>query len=403
MVPLCGDRVWRDTAAWSKTEGRPGSPVSGAKARFGAMPPVSRPLFDRFGGLAAGLPLVELGNLPTPVRSMDGLAARIGAASLWLKDDGPTSPHYGGNKVRKLELLLAAARAEGARTVMTFGYAGSNHATATAVHAARLGLGSISILLPQQNAAYLRKNLLVSASVGAELHEYPSRSALYAGSALTLLTHRLRDGRSPTIIAPGGSSALGTVGFVNAAFEMAAQADAGLLPMPERIYAAGGSLGTVVGLGIGLAALGATTRVTAVRVVDERFVNPSRALALWRKTVELLRSRDASFPDIGDPGDRIEFRSEFFGGEYACVTPEADEARRLARDEAGLVLDITYTAKALACLVADARAGRLREGSALFWNTCNSSDLAAQAALATPADLPRRLRRYFETADPSAD
>jgi len=363
------------------------------------MPPTNlthRPLFERFAGLAAGLPLVELAGLPTPVRRLDGLATRIGAASLWLKDDGPSSPHYGGNKVRKLELLLAAARADNARTVMTFGYAGSNHATATAVHAARLGMRSISILLPQQNAAYLRKNLLVSASVSAELHEYPSRIALYAGSALTLLRHRLREGRSPTIVAPGGSSALGTVGFVNAAFELAAQVEAGLLPMPATIYAAGGSLGTVVGLGIGLAALGAPTRVVAVRVVDERFVNPSRALALWRKTVALLRGHDVSFPDVGDPGDRISFRSEFFGGLYARVTPEAEEARRLAHDSEGLALDITYTAKALACLIADARAGRLGSGSVLFWNTCNGSDLSARAAGATPADLPRRLRRYFD-------
>src|SRR5207253_8267827 len=161
-----------------------------------------RPLFSSFARLRASLPIVRLAELPTPVRRLTRLGERIGARSLWLKDDAATSPHYGGNKVRKLELLLAAAVARRARAVMTFGYAGSNHATATAVHAARLGLRSISVLLPQENAAYLRKNLLVSLSAGAEIHEYPSRSALYGGALLTLARALLRDGALPFVIAP---------------------------------------------------------------------------------------------------------------------------------------------------------------------------------------------------------
>ena len=363
-----------------------------------ADPDDRRPLFERFPALGVGLPLVRLANLPTPVRRLAGVEARTAASSLWLKDDGPSSPFYGGNKVRKLELVLAAARAGQASAVLTFGYAGSNHATATAVHASRLGMRSISMLLPQHNAAYLRKNLLVSAAVGAELHEYPSRGALYIGSALTILRHRVRERKAPFVIAPGGSSPLGTVGFVNAAFELAEQVEAGMLPLPERIYAAAGSLGTVVGLGIGMAALGLPVKIMAVRVVDERFVNPSRALALWRRTVALLRAHDPSFPDVGDPRDRIELRGEFFGGQYARTTPEAAEACRIAARNEDLDLDVTYTAKAMACLFADARSGRFPQGPVLFWNTCNSSDLS-DLADAQATDLPHRLRRYFELDD----
>jgi len=358
-----------------------------------------RPLFEHFPGLAAALPLARLATLPTPVRRLAKLGAQTTATSLWLKDDGPSSPFYGGNKVRKLELLLGAARAQQASKVLTFGYAGSNHATATAVHASRLGMRSISILLPQLNAGYLRKNLLVSAAVGAELHQYPSKSALYFGTAVTILRHRLRDRKSPFVIAPGGSSPLGTIGFVNAAYELAEQVEAGLLPLPERIYAAAGSLGTVVGLGIGVAALRLPVKVVAVRVVDERFVNPARALALWRKTVALLRAGDATFPDVGDPSDRMEFRGEFFGGEYARTTAEAAEARRLAGKLEDLDLDVTYTAKALACVLADARTARFPEGPVLFWNTCNSSNLSGLVADSQATDLPRRLRRYFDPGE----
>jgi 1-aminocyclopropane-1-carboxylate deaminase/D-cysteine desulfhydrase-like pyridoxal-dependent ACC family enzyme len=355
-----------------------------------------RPLFGRYPGLGKALPLVELAKLPTPLRRLDRLGARTGLSSLWLKDDGPSSPRYGGNKVRKLELVLAAARASGARSVVTFGYAGSNHATATAVHAADLGLGSTSILLPQRNAAYLRRNLLVSLAVGADIREYPSRAALLAGAALAVARRRLREGHAPFVVAPGGSSPLGTIGFVNAAFELADQVEAEGRRLPDTIYAAGGSLGTVVGLAIGLAALGARTRVVVVRVVEERFVNPRRAAELRRRTVALLRSSDPSFPDVAAEDERLEFRGEYFGGLYALPTVEARRAHDLAREWEGLDLDLTYTAKALACLLGDAASGALAGADVLFWNTCNSSDLSALAARAAPEDLAPRLRRYFE-------
>src|SRR5688572_14547540 len=184
-----------------------------------AEPDNRRPLFEYYRGLDVKIPLVRLAELPTPVRRLSKLESRTAAQNFWMKDDGTSSPFYGGNKVRKLELLLAAAKKANAKEVLTFGYAGSNHATATAVHASRLGIHSTSILLPQQNAGYVRKNLLVSLAVGAELHEYPSRTALYVGSLFTLIRRRMR-GKAPMIIAAGGSSPLGTVGFVNAAFEL---------------------------------------------------------------------------------------------------------------------------------------------------------------------------------------
>jgi 1-aminocyclopropane-1-carboxylate deaminase/D-cysteine desulfhydrase-like pyridoxal-dependent ACC family enzyme len=353
----------------------------------------SRPLFERYPRLREAIPLVELADLPTPVRALEGLSRDHGLR-VWLKDDGPSSAAYGGNKVRKLELLLAAAKRAGAKRVLTFGYAGSNHATATAVHARSLGLGSISCLLPQENAAYLRSNLLASAAVGCELHEYGSRPALVVGAVAAIVRGLARDRALPYIIAPGGSSPLGTIGFVNAAFELAAQIEHGELPVPERVYAAGGSLGTVVGLALGFAAAGLATQTIAVRVVDEEFVNVAKARALATKTVALLCAADPSFPDVAQAADGILFRSEFFGGRYARETPQAAEASELAARE-GLALDVTYTSKALACLVADARDGK-GEGPVLFWNTCNSASLVDLASRATSQDLPRRLRRYFE-------
>lgn len=355
-----------------------------------------RPLFDRFPALAERLPWAPLGDLPTAARRLDALGEALGGVDLSLKDDGRSSAHYGGNKVRKLEFALAAALAENAPAVLTFGYAGSNHATATAVHARRLGLSSISMLLPQENAEYLRRNLLVSLAVGAELHEYPSRAALAAGTALALLRWRLRHGRQPFVVSPGGSSPLGTVGFVAAAFELERQIDEGIVAMPDLLYVSGGSAGTAVGLGLGIAAAGLPIRVVAVRVTEERDLDWKRMAALWGRTNALLADADPSFPRVELRRDAVELRGEFFGGRYALVTPQAKEAIELAREREGLALDGTYTAKALACLVADARAGRLEGKRALFWSTCNSADLSGLLAGVSAERLPRRLRRYFD-------
>ncbi len=353
------------------------------------------PLFVAYPRLAASLPRLVLGTFPTPVSSMRRLGAVVGLADLFLKDDGPSSEFYGGNKVRKLEFLLAAALGRGFREVLTVGYAGSNHATATAVHAERVGMRSISMLLPQPGAAYLRSNLLLSLAAGAELHEYRSPLVLAAGVLLEMLRHTLRHARPPFFIPPGGSSALGTVGFVNAAFELAEQVKAGVAPIPDRVYVAFGSMGSVVGLALGFAALGWPTRVVAVRVVDERYADRRGTVALWRRVDSLLRRSDAGFPATAYSDDRVEIRDEFRGDGYACFSPEGERAVALAAQSEGLKLDGTYTAKTLACLIADAESGHLAGRRVLFWNTCNSVDVSRRVAGIDPARLPRSLQNYF--------
>ena len=184
----------------------------------------STPLTRRFPALAASLPHVALGSWPTPFTALPELERAIGATSsigaLALKDDAPSHPVYGGNKVRKLEYLLADAVERGAKEVLTFGFRGSNHAAATAVHAASLGLRSISMLLPQRDAPYVAANLAVSREHGAEIHEVASEPAVAAATLAELVKHRFRRGAWPYVIAPGGSSPLGTLGFVSGGFEL---------------------------------------------------------------------------------------------------------------------------------------------------------------------------------------
>lgn len=357
------------------------------------------PLLRRFPALDGRLPHTPIGIFPSPLRELESLRRALcatgGPSALYVKDDGVSNPIYGGNKVRKLELVLAAAIRRGAREVMTFGFAGSNHAAATAVHAAKLGLGSISMLLPQANAPYVATNLGVSAAAGAELHYYRTVPGLVAGVVEQTTAHFVRTGRRPFIIAPGGSSPLGTVGFVAAAFELADQLERQSLSPPDFVYVALGSGGTAVGLALGFAAAGLRTAVVAVRVTEVKHANERRAAKLWHETAALLHKADPRFPPLGFDRAALAIRGEFFGDGYAVVTPQAAEAIRMMESKEGVRLDVAYTGKALACLIADSRSGVLAGKRVLFWNTYNAADLSPRAAQATRDRMPAGLQPYL--------
>ena len=131
-----------------------------------------RPLFARYPGMYGVLPHVSLGTLPTPVERLQTLEQVLGVSDtrLYVKRDDLSGRPYGGNKVRKLEFLLARAAQQGYKEVLTFGGAGSNHALATGLYARQMGLQSISMLIPQPNAQGVRTNLLMSLHAGIELH-----------------------------------------------------------------------------------------------------------------------------------------------------------------------------------------------------------------------------------------
>lgn len=361
----------------------------------------SRALFAAFPRLGESLPNIAVAALPTPVEELPSLASEIGVGRLFVKRDDLTASEYGGNKVRKLEFLLQAARERGAKEIMTFGYAGSNHCTATAIHARSAGLRSISMLTPQLATVYLRRNLLASFAAGAELNHYASARAVKIFAPFKLYQHRRRTGARPYIIPPGGSSALGTVGFVNAAFELKQQIDAGVLPEPDFIYVAFSSMGTTAGLAVGLQAAGLRTRVVAIQVVAENAASKEAAAALARKTWDLLRAIDPEFPVIDDRLPNLSIRNEFFGGEYARVTEYSISALRSFRNalkiDPELALDGTYSGKALAGLVSDATAGKLEGNTILFWNTFNSRPFWKEMLLPHYRELPKKFWRYFES------
>lgn len=341
---------------------------------------------DRHYPGLASVPRAPIADLPTPVEHIDAPGLAIGRLSV--KRDDLTSRAYGGNKVRKLQFFLGRALAEQRRAVLTFGAYGSNHALATAVHALPLGIEPHVILTPQVPTAYARATLLAHAGLGTVLHPVEGQDG--SPEAARVRAELLeRDGCEPLLIPLGGSSALGALGFVDAALELTEQT------RPDRVYLAGGTLGTAVGLAVGFAAAGSATRIVTVRVTPATVANEVNLARLATETVELLRHHDSSFPVLSRGDLALTLREGFYEPGYAAITPAATSALTVAR-ELGVTLETTYTARAFAALLADAAEGKLRDEDVLFWDTYSSAPLPPPGREEV---LPRVLREFVAECD----
>ena len=354
------------------------------------------PLFERYPSLRATLPFVALGAYPTPLLDAARLDAGNQCAGITIKHDGVSGRPYGGNKVRKLEFLLGDAQARGKTEVLTFGGAGSNHALATAMYAKKLGLASHLLLLKQPNSHSLRSNLLRLLKTGARLRHFESMTGLVAGTILQSAGKLAAGKELPYFIAPGGSSPLGLLGYVNAAFELNAQVASGELEPPDVIYIACGTMGSSVGLALGLAILGLKTRVCSVAVTDTRFSSMARAKKMFRDATALLIEADSSIPGTRFEDCGLELRHDFFGGEYGRYTDAGIAAVRQLEAVIGLRIEGCYTGKCLAALIEDLRADRLAGRRVLFWNTYDAQGTAHSSHGLDYHDLPNAFHQYFE-------
>lgn len=345
------------------------------------------PLFVAYPGLAATLPRFAIDDAPSPVERVESIEKELGLAGFFVKRDDVLGSPFGGTKARKLEMLLGEAKAKGASEVLTFGGVGSNHALATALHAPSAGLRVTLLLLPEPNTPHVRDNLLALASQGAALKMTgPDRV-----DRLVRAAGRADAPPDPYVIAPGGTSATGNVGCVNAVFELAGQVAEGALPRPDVIYVPAGTMGLAAGLAVGLEALGWHTQVRAVRVSSTRYVSPARLERLFDQTAALLHSRDSSFPALRLSKNRVVIVHHAAGPGYARPTSAGREAATWFGARTGLPLDLTYTAKAAAAMLREAPqwAGK----HVLFWNTYDARRVSTGHA--TPADLPEDLRGWF--------
>lgn len=340
--------------------------------------------------LAESLQKTVLAELPTPV-STARFDSAAGLRTIAIKRDDISSPHYGGNKIRKLEYIFQRARERGARRIATFGTAGSNHALATAMLATASGYECTCFLSHQRRTANVPRTLNMHRRIGTEIVPYGGRIDPLA------TFRRYLQGRRCWVIPLGGSSWLGAIGFVNAGLELAEQVAAGELTTPARIYIANGTMGSSVGLALGLALANMPTQLHAVRVVDDRVASPPRFDRLLRKTAMLLRRLDPSIPANIAERTQVRWRNEFFAGGYALSDDVTDAAVRLAKEQLGLKLETTYTGKAMSALLNDLVAPDYTGDNYLFWNTYNSRPLPVTAERPrSPGNIPPDFMRYFD-------
>jgi D-cysteine desulfhydrase len=348
-------------------------------------------LRDCYPRLANRLPRLELASRPTPVRSVP-VVYRGQALRLSIKLDNLTGRIYGGNKVRKLEYIFPKARARHCRRIATFGAAGSNHALATALYATGSGFRCTCFLSHQPKTPQVAATLNKHIENGTELVRL---GGSYTARLATLRRHLWN--RPVWVIPMGGSSWLGTVGFVAAGLELASQVRAGEVVRPDRLYVGSGTMGTAVGIALGLALADMETEVHAVRVSDASITNERALRRLLAKTATMMRYYDATVPRDLAERVRIVLRDEFFGAGYAITTAAADDAIRFAREALNIGLEQTYTGKALAALLHDlAQTGR-QDLNALYWHTYSSVPLGVPSDRPLDAGkLPESFLRYFD-------
>ena len=299
----------------------------------------------------------------TPMHVLPRLS-EILDADLWIKRDDLIAFGGGGNKVRKLEYLLAQAMSEQADVVVTAGSPQSNHARLTAAAAAHLGL-DCQILsatpagdFPQEYFQNGNRRLLEA--FGATVHPLPPSSE--SGPALRAKAAALRAaGRRPFVIPIGGSTAVGCLGYVAAAHEVAEQAAKHGVAF-EIVVLATGSGGTQAGLIVGNMLTAFSTRLIGVSVGREACVQSARVCAL----------ANDCWAALGGPETAISV--DVFGGArgpgYGLIDAATSAALLLAARSDGLLLDPVYTGKAFAGLRMLIAAGKVRRGaSILFWHS----------------------------------
>jgi L-cysteate sulfo-lyase len=316
--------------------------------------------------------LARLGELPAEplfagVTTLDEAhrlreALGPGAPRILVKRDDAIPFGFGGNKVRKLCLVAAEARARGADTLITVGGVQSNHMRATASAAARLGLRCV-LIANGEPPAMPRANALLDALLGAELHYVSSREE--RAPTMRRLAAELREaGRVPYEVPLGASTPLGAAAFARAVGELITQLPIDIVP--DAIVHASSSGGTQAGLTAGCALHGLPTRIVGISADD-----PAPSIeAEVRRIIAGLGTMLETDGDALARGVHVSADDSFVGEGYGVASPASWEAQSLAARTEALFVDHTYTAKALAALIAFVRDGRYRKDQTIvFWHT----------------------------------
>ncbi|MGN2398180.1 D-cysteine desulfhydrase [Klebsiella quasipneumoniae] len=287
-------------------------------------------------------PRLELIGAPTPLEYLPRLSDHLGR-EIFIKRDDTTPLAMGGNKLRKLEFLAADALREGADTLITAGAIQSNHVRQTAAVAAKLGLHCVALL---ENPIGTRAENYLSNGNRLLLDLFNTQVEMC--DALTdpaaqldeLATRIEAQGYRPYVIPVGGSNALGALGYVESALEIAQQCEDAV--EISSVVVASGSAGTHAGLAVGLEQLMPQAELIGVTV--------SRAVADQLPKVVALQQAVANSLELQAKADIILW-DDYFAPGYGTPNEEGMAAVKLLAQLEGILLDPVYTGKAMAGLI----------------------------------------------------
>lgn len=312
------------------------------------------------------IPRLNIGFYPTPIEELTRFREAIGGGPrLFIKRDDYTGAGMGGNKVRKLEYLLAQAIAEGADTAITIGSEKSNHARVTAALCARLGLRCILVLnrATQSDNSLKPASIAVDEIVGAEIHMVADRKDRVP--TLVSIAERLRsEGKRVVEIPLGASTPLGALGYVRAVEEAATQLKA-MDIKPDYIFHSSSSGGTQAGLLVGSELFG----LEATQIIGVSPDDPAISIAREVRKIAVSAGEMLGLTDAVLREDAVVL-DQFVGKGYSIPSNQSAAALGLLAQTEGILLDPIYTAKAMAAMIDWIKRGRISpKETAIFWHT----------------------------------
>lgn len=311
---------------------------------------------------------IHIAHLPTTIDKMDRLSKHLAGPELLIKRDDQTGLALGGNKARKLEFLMADAKAQGCDHLITSGGPQSNHCRQTAAAAARLGL-SCSLVLRGSEPPKLTGNLLLNNLLGAHMR-WADETPL--SEVIQEVADEVKSmGRHPYVVPLGGSNVMGATGFVLAMHELMKQFTQDNIRV-DFIVLASSSGGTQAGMVLGAKVYGFHGRILGISIDKSAEELKTQVAALSTATATHLGLETLSV--VGD----VEVNDDYISPGYGILTDVERDAIRMVAELEGILLDPVYTGRAMGGLIDLIRWGAFtRSQRVLFWHTGGTPALFA--------------------------
>lgn len=301
---------------------------------------------------------VDIGVFPSPVNRV-----YLGqACSFWVKDESSTHPIYGGNKVRKLEYYFAWARQNKVRRLVVWGDALSHTVEAVSVLGCQLGFEVAAVVYQEKKSGYVSGQVQRYVTGNARVHYTSNFVQAY------FLARLMGMRAGSTYIPLGATTDYSTLGHVSAAYEFVEQWRLKNLELPEKIYLALGSGGSIAGMAIGFALMGVPVKINAVQTVNASITNHKTLKKQIEATLKLLGTSKLNAASIIRSYVNIDRR--YLGRGYGDITAPSIAAVKKAAG-LGIELECVHTGKVMAAIFQDLENNSSQE--ILYWHTHSST------------------------------